>query len=68
MTTQQIARFLKSKGGGDLERVRLSGGARVRLWATRDFVRYDADRALAAEAYESPTKHRARHLQAVAAE
>jgi hypothetical protein len=68
MTTQQIAQFLKSKGGGDLERVRLSGGARVRLWATCDFEKYDADRELAAEAYESPTKHMSRHLRAVAAE
>lgn len=68
MTTQQIAQFLKSKGGGDLERVRLSGGARVRLWATRDFEKYDADRDLAAEAYEKPTKHLASHLRAVAAE
>lgn len=68
MTTQQIAQFLKSKGGGDLERVRLSGGARIRLWATRSFKKYDADREMAAEAYESPTKHLHRHLRAVAAE
>ncbi|GAW36989.1 hypothetical protein RA2_04064 [Roseovarius sp. A-2] len=68
MTTQQIAEFLKKKSGGDLGRVRLSGGARVRLWATRDFDKYDADRAMAAEAYESPTKHLHRHLRAVAAE
>jgi len=65
MTTQQVALFLKRKGGGDLGRVRLSGGARVRLWATQDFEMYDADRALAANAYERPTDHFADHLRAV---
>lgn len=68
MNTQQITQFLRKKGGGDLDRVRLTGGARVRLWATRDFDKYDADRAMAAEAYESPRKHLCRHLRAVAAE
>lgn len=68
MTTQQIADFLKKRGGGDLDRVRLSGGGRVRLWATRDFDRYDADRELAARAYERPTQYLADHLRAVPAE
>lgn len=66
MTTQQIAQFLKSKGGGDLERVRLSGGSRVRLWAVRDFERYAADGELAAKAFERPTEHMRDHLRVAA--
>lgn len=68
MTTQQVGEFLRKKGGGDLGRVRLDGGARVRLWAARDAEVYAADNALAAQAYERPTEHMATHLRVVAAE
>ena len=68
MNVQQIGQFLSKKGGGELGRVRLESGGRVRLWATRDYETYAADPKLAAQAYGRPTEHMANHLRVVAAE